>query len=71
MHFEDEELVLPKDVVLVLPEDKDPYVRLTVPFGGGVGRVFKIGKQPLNMKVSGYYNVEKPDYAADWNLQTS
>ncbi len=42
----------------------------TVPFGGGVGRVFKIGKQPVNMKVAGYYSVEKPQYASDWNLQT-
>jgi len=41
----------------------------TVPFGGGVGRVFKIGKQPVNLKVAGYYSVEKPDHASDWNLQ--
>ena len=42
----------------------------TVPFGGGVGRVFKIGKQPVNLKLAGYYSVEKPDNASDWNLQT-
>jgi len=41
----------------------------TVPFGGGFGRVFKIGKQPVNMKLTGYYNADKPDYAADWTLQ--
>ena len=41
----------------------------TVPFGGGVGRVFKIGKQPVNLKVAGYYNMERPDNAPDWNLQ--
>ena len=41
----------------------------TVPFGGGVGRVFKIGKQPVNLKVAGYYSVERPDNASDWNLQ--
>ena len=51
-------------------EADDSGDKWTVPFGGGVGRVFKIGKQPLNLKVSGYYNVEKPDYASDWNLQT-
>jgi hypothetical protein len=43
----------------------------TVPVGGGVGRVFKIGKQPVNVKLAGYYNVEKPDNASDWNLQFS
>ena len=41
----------------------------TVPFGGAIGRVFKIGKQPVNMKVGAYGNVEKPDGAPDWNLQ--
>jgi len=51
-------------------EADDSDDKWTVPFGGGVGRVFTIGKQPLNLKVSGYYNVEKPDYASDWNLQT-
>ena len=41
----------------------------TVPFGGGLGRVFTIGKQPVNLKVAGYYSVERPDNASDWNLQ--
>lgn len=43
----------------------------TVPVGGGVGRVFKIGKQHVNMKLAAYYNVEAPDNASDWNLQYS
>ena len=43
----------------------------TVPVGGGVGRVFKIGKQHVNVKLAAYYNVEKPDDATDWNLQFS
>ena len=41
----------------------------TVPFGGGVGKIFRIGKMPLNGQVSGYYNVEKPDFGADWQLR--
>jgi len=41
----------------------------TVPFGGGVGKVFKIGKQPVNLKVAGYYSAERPDNASDWTLQ--
>jgi hypothetical protein len=41
----------------------------TVPFGGGVGKIFRIGKLPLNGQVSGYYNVEKPDSGADWQLR--
>ena len=41
----------------------------TIPVGGGVGRVFKIGKQPVNLKLAGYYSAVKPDDASDWNLQ--
>ncbi|MCZ6617252.1 MAG: neuromedin U [Gammaproteobacteria bacterium] len=41
----------------------------TVPFGGGAGKIFKIGKQPINGQASAYYNVEKPDSGADWQLR--
>jgi len=40
----------------------------TVPLGGGLGRVFRFGKQPLNARLAGYYNAEKPDDASDWTL---
>jgi hypothetical protein len=41
----------------------------TVPVGGSVGRVFKIGKQAVNFKVGTFYNVVKPNDATDWNFQ--
>lgn len=41
----------------------------TVPMGGGVGRVFRVGKQAVNAKMAYYYNVEKPDFGAQWDLQ--
>jgi len=41
----------------------------TIPYGGGIGRVFKIGKQAVNMKGAAYKNEERPDNASDWNLQ--
>ena len=41
----------------------------TVPFGGGVGRVFNIGKRPVNMKLSATYNVERPEFASDWTIE--
>jgi hypothetical protein len=50
-------------------EAEDSDNKWTVPFGGGVGKVFKIGKQNVNMKVAAYYNVEKPDNASDVNIQ--
>ncbi len=41
----------------------------TVPFGGGFGKIFRIGKQPMNASLAAYYNVEKPDFGADWQLR--
>ena len=43
--------------------------RWTVPFGGGVGKIFRIGNQPMNVSAQGYYNVEKPDFGADWQMR--
>jgi hypothetical protein len=44
--------------------------RWTVPLGGGVGKILKLGgKQPANMSLQAYYNVEKPTDAAQWQLQ--
>jgi len=41
----------------------------TIPFGGGAGKIFKIGKQPLNGQASAYYNVETPTGGPDWQLR--
>lgn len=41
----------------------------TVPFGGGVGKVFKLGKQPINVNAQGYYNAVKPDGWGDWQMR--
>ena len=49
--------------------EADSNNRWTIPVGGGVGKIFKIGKQPVNGQVSAYYNVEKPEFGADWQLR--
>jgi len=49
--------------------EADSDDRWTIPFGGGVGRLVKFGKQPVDLKLQGFYNVEKPKGAADWSLQ--
>jgi hypothetical protein len=49
--------------------EADSSDRWTVPFGGGVGKIFRIGQQPVNAQISAYYNVEKPDLGADWQLR--
>lgn len=43
----------------------------TVPFGGGVGKVTRIGGQPINVSAQVFYNVVHPDTAPhpDWGLR--
>jgi len=47
----------------------DSINQWTVPFGGGVGKIFRIGKQPMNAQAQAFYNVEKPDNGPDWTLR--
>ena len=43
--------------------------RWTIPIGGGVGRVFHIGKQAVNAQTQAFYNVESPSGGGDWGLR--
>ena len=49
--------------------EADSENRWTVPIGGGVGKIFRIGKQPVNAQVSAYKNVESPELGADWQFR--
>jgi len=40
----------------------------TVPIGGGVGRIYKIGDQAVNNRLEFYYNFERPNSAPDWTM---
>jgi hypothetical protein len=42
----------------------------TVPIGGGFGRIFRIGDQPVSASIAGYYNVARPTGTPDWQLRT-
>jgi len=41
----------------------------TVPIGGGIGHIFHLGKLPVNSQVAAYYNVVRPDNAANWQIR--
>lgn len=41
----------------------------TIPLGGGVGRVFKIGDQAINAKIQGFGYAKAPDNGPDWTVQ--
>jgi len=43
--------------------------RWTVPLGGGVGKIFHLGRLPVNTQLSAYYNVVKPDDGPNWQVR--
>lgn len=43
--------------------DDDEWV---IPVGGGIGKIFRFGDTPVDMRISAYKNVEAPDSAPDW-----
>lgn len=43
--------------------------RWTVPFGLGLGRIIRVGKQPINISLQAYDNVKSPTIGPDWQAQ--
>ncbi len=68
-NFKDGWYVSSAPVITANWEADDSDDKWTVPFGGGIGRVFKIGKQNVNLKAAAYYSAIRPDHASDWNMQ--
>ena len=56
------------DLVMTANWEATSSNRWTVPLGGGVGRVFKVGNQPINSRLEAYYNAVRPDGAPDWQI---
>ncbi len=40
-----------------------------IPFGGGVGKLWKVHKQPINTQVQAFYNVQQTTFGPDWTLR--
>ena len=55
------------DIIITANWEADSSDTWTVPLGGGVGKLFKIGNQAINARTEAYYNIEKPDGAPNWN----
>jgi len=41
----------------------------TIPVGGGVGKMIKLGKLPINLQLQAYYNIESPEIGPDWSMR--
>jgi hypothetical protein len=48
---------------------RDSGDQWTLPLGGGFGRVFNIGAQPVNVSLQAYDNVITPEGGPDWQLR--
>jgi hypothetical protein len=50
--------------------EADADNKWVVPFGGGVGKIFRVGQQPINANVQAFFNAVKPDASgADWQFR--
>jgi len=47
----------------------DGSQRWTVPLGGGAGKIFHLGRLPVNTQLSAYYDVVKPDFGPNWQIR--
>ena len=49
--------------------EADSGNKWVIPFGGGMGKVFRIGKLPINAQTQAFYNVEQTTLGPDWTLR--
>ncbi len=47
----------------------DSSQQWTIPIGGGIGKIVHIGKQPVNIRLAAYHNLQSPRSGSDWQLQ--
>jgi hypothetical protein len=50
-------------------DDTPPGGRWTIPYGGGVGRVMRLGVQPVNISANFYGNAVHPPGASSWGMR--
>ena len=62
-------LYLTSAPILTVNWEADSGQQWTVPVGGGVGKIFHLGKLPVNTQLSTYYNVVRPDDGANWQIR--
>ncbi len=41
----------------------------TVPFGGGIGRLLRLGNRPVDVQGQVFYYAKKPENGPDWGLR--
>jgi hypothetical protein len=64
-----EGLYLTSAPIMTVNWKADSGQKWTVPLGGGVGKIFHLGRLPVNTQLSAYYNVVHPDDGANWQIR--
>ena len=62
-------LYLVSGPILTVDWKADSGQQWTVPLGGGIGKIFHLGKLPVNTTLQAYYNIVHPDNGANWQLR--
>jgi hypothetical protein len=55
--------------VITVDWKAEPGEKWTVPVGIGVGKIFQIGSQFMNVQIAGFYNVERPRGSPEWTIR--
>ena len=45
------------------------YQPVTLPLGGGVGKLFKVGPQPINTQLQAFGNAARTEFGPKWELR--
>jgi len=62
-------LYLTSSPVITANWEAESSQRWTVPLGGGVGKIFHLGRLPVNTQIGAYWNVVAPDNGPDWQIR--
>lgn len=62
---------LVSDMDMIANWNSEDEQRWTVPVGGGVGKLIKVGEYAINTRVEGYYNPVRPDGGSEWSANFS
>lgn len=66
-NLSDDGWYLVSDMDMIANWNKTHGEHWTVPVGGGVGKVFTVGKDAINIRAESYYNPIKPDQGPEWS----
>lgn len=56
------------DMVLTSNWNAPENEKWVIPLGGGAGKIFSLGSQPMNVRAEAYYNAVRPSAAPEWTI---